>query len=80
MYDTETGQKIELLFKLYKSHIKLDKLKGRPYKVLCELDCVQCSIFLVIPVLACWSQMQVENWAGMTALSCHPSTPLLSTK
>ncbi|OCA06238.1 transposase, IS4 family [Wolbachia endosymbiont of Trichogramma pretiosum] len=28
---------IELLFKLYKSHIRLDEFKGKPYRVLCKL-------------------------------------------
>lgn len=28
---------IELLFKLYKSNIRLDKLRGKPYRVLCAI-------------------------------------------
>ncbi|RDD35563.1 Transposase DDE domain protein [Wolbachia endosymbiont of Cylisticus convexus] len=39
---------IELLFKLYKSHINLDKLKGKtnPFRVLCELYTKLCAILV----------------------------------
>lgn len=44
---------IELLFKLYKSHIKLDKLKGKPYRVLCELYAKLCAILIFHGMVSC---------------------------
>ncbi|MFP3023287.1 MAG: IS4 family transposase [Wolbachia sp.] len=44
---------IELLFKLYKSHIGLDKLKGKPYRVLCELYAKLCAILIFHGIVGC---------------------------
>lgn len=44
---------IELLFKLYKSHIKLDELKGKPYRVLCELYAKLCAILIFHGMVSC---------------------------
>ncbi|MFP3033054.1 MAG: IS4 family transposase [Wolbachia sp.] len=44
---------IELLFKLYKSHIRLDELKGKPYRVLCELYAKLCAILIFHGIVGC---------------------------
>lgn len=44
---------IELLFKLYKSHIRLDKLKGKPYRVLCELYAKLCAVLIFHGIVGC---------------------------
>nr|AGQ80834.1 transposase [Wolbachia endosymbiont of Paederus fuscipes] len=44
---------IELLFKLYKSNIRLDKLRGMPYRVLCELYAKLCAILIFHGVVGC---------------------------
>ncbi len=44
---------IELLFKLYKSHIRLDKLKGKPCRVLCELYAKLCAILIFHGIVGC---------------------------
>ncbi len=46
---------IELLFKLYKSHINLDKLKGKtnPFRVLCELYAKLCAILVFHGMIGC---------------------------
>ncbi len=44
---------IELLFKVYKSHIRLDKLKGKPYRVLCELYAKLCAILIFHGIVGC---------------------------
>ncbi|QUI60017.1 MULTISPECIES: IS4 family transposase [unclassified Wolbachia] len=44
---------IELLFKLYKNHIRLDELKGKPYRVLCELYAKLCAILIFHGIVGC---------------------------
>ncbi|WP_264336711.1 MULTISPECIES: IS4-like element ISWosp7 family transposase [unclassified Wolbachia] len=44
---------IELLFKLYKSNIRLDKLRGKPYRVLCELYAKLCAILIFHGIVGC---------------------------
>ncbi len=44
---------IELLFKLYKSHIRVDKLKGKPCRVLCELYAKLCAILIFYGIVGC---------------------------
>ncbi|URG41005.1 IS4 family transposase [Wolbachia endosymbiont of Ostrinia scapulalis] len=44
---------IELLFKLYKSYIRLDKLKGKPCRVLCELYAKLCAILIFHGIVGC---------------------------
>ncbi|MCA7010101.1 transposase, partial [Wolbachia endosymbiont of Tribolium confusum] len=48
-----TRWQIELLFKLYKSHTRLDKLKGKPYRVLCELYAKLCAILIFHGIVSC---------------------------
>ncbi len=47
------GWQIELLFKLYKSNIRLDKLRGKPYRVLCELYAKLCAILIFHGIVGC---------------------------
>lgn len=44
---------IELLFKLYKSYIRLDELKGKPHRVLCELYAKLCAILIFHGMVSC---------------------------
>ncbi len=44
---------IELLFKLYKSNISLDKLRGKPYRVLCGLYAKLCAILIFHGIVGC---------------------------
>jgi len=44
---------IELLFKLYKSHIRLDELKGKSYRVLCGLYAKLCAILIFHGIFGC---------------------------
>uniref|UniRef100_A0A3B0IY05 Transposase DDE domain-containing protein n=1 Tax=Wolbachia endosymbiont of Aleurodicus floccissimus TaxID=2152762 RepID=A0A3B0IY05_9RICK len=38
---------------MYKSHIRLDKLKGKPYRVLCELYAKLCAILIFHGIVGC---------------------------
>ncbi len=38
---------------MYKSHIRLDKLKGKPCRVLCELYAKLCAILIFHSIVGC---------------------------
>ncbi|MFL3876157.1 hypothetical protein wTkk_001002 [Wolbachia endosymbiont of Trichogramma kaykai] len=44
---------IELLFRLYKSHIRLDELTGKPYRVWCKLYAKLCAILIFHGIVGC---------------------------
>ena len=44
---------IELLFKLYKSHARIDILKGKPHRVLCELYAKLCAVLIFHGAVSC---------------------------
>ncbi len=58
---------IELLFKLYKSHIKIETIKGKSnsYRVLCELYAKLCGALIFHGILGC-AELRSDNEISMT--------------